>query len=105
MLKLILGRREDRSDDPLLNALDQLESGVMLVSAMSREDGCSARLACRIGQLARDKFEDRADFVMGALNTVLPKRFANFSRSFEGVFRDSDLSSCSQECYRCISVP
>ncbi len=100
-------RREDRLHEPdsLEYALEQLESGALMVSALTREDGCSARLACRLGDLAREKFEDRADLIIGAMDSVLPKRFANFSRSFQDVFHDSDRSSCNQECYRCISVP
>ena len=104
------GRRTDRKDDEedsLEYALDQLESGVMMVSAMTREDGCSARLACRLGEMAKEKFDagERADFIMGAVNAVLPQRFKHFSRSFEGVLRETDTSSCSMECYRCISLP
>lgn len=51
---VILGRRNGRVDESILDqTLGNLETGVLMMSALRTEDGCSARLACRLGQAAR----------------------------------------------------
>lgn len=78
-----------------------------MVSALRSDDGCSKRLACRLGKMAKE-----SNFLMGeagealyeAFNVILPDKFTSFARSFRDVASDEDESSCQEECYRCISI-
>ena len=88
-------------------SLGHLESGVMMISALRHEDGCSQRLACKLGKMAKESdflVGDTGDAIMGAVNSVLPERFNSFARSFKAVASEEDESSCEKECYRCISI-
>ena len=103
---------------------------MLLLSALRQEDGCAERLACRLGDLAKESFQDR-DLVLGeegvtigervsvcrmylcsnnsllsclgAVNLVMPDEYSKFSRSFEKVMRDEDRQACHKECFRCFS--
>jgi len=111
---LVLAReREGRvigPEEDVPGALDavmrQLESSILLVGGLrAEEDGCAERLACKLGGLARTGFRD-ADLVTGALNLVMPSKYANFTRSFERALRDDSCSGCqSAECSRrCVEI-
>ena len=80
----------------------------MMVSALRHEDGCSMRLACRLGRLAKESeflAGDTGQSIFGAIHTILPESpFTSFARSFKEVVNDEDESSCNQECFRCISI-
>ena len=86
---------------------ERLESGILMVSALRSNDGCSKRLACRMGKMAKE-----SNFFMGgtgealyeAVNAVLPEKFTSFARSFKDVVNEGDESSCEEECYRCIAI-
>ena len=99
---LVLNARKD-DETVIEQALGHLESGILMMSALKYEGACAERLACRLGDLARDSFDDK-DMLLGAVNMILPEKYNNFSRSFENVFRDDDRSACQKECYRCISL-
>ena len=47
---------------------------ILMVSAMRRDDGCDARLACRLGGLARESAlfsqADNRKMILGAINQV-----------------------------------
>jgi hypothetical protein len=106
---LVLGRRMDRAEDESVieQALGQLESGVMMVSALRHEDGCSMRLACRLGKLAKESdflMGETGEAIFGVVKAVLPDKFTSFARSFKAVASEEDESSCQQECFRCISI-
>merc|ERR1712226_226000 len=106
---VILGRRNGRVDESILDqTLGNLETGVLMMSALRTEDGCSARLACRLGQAARQSNIMNSGTIMETLfegiHTILPERFSTFARSFKKVAKDEDDESCRQECYRCIAI-
>ena len=87
--------------------LDSLETGVLMMSAVRTEDGCSARLACKLGQAARQSQwmkSSTAETLFEGIHTLLPERFSSFARSFKKVARDGNDESCHQECYRCIAI-
>ena len=53
------GDREGRaegaaSSESLSMALNQLESGILMVSSLRQEDGCAQRLACKLGDIAKE---------------------------------------------------
>ena len=70
----VLGRRDERKTDregrsqdssaapapdafspeTLEVALNQLESGILMVSSLTRDDGCAQRLACKLGDIAKE---------------------------------------------------
>ena len=79
-----------------------------MVSALRHEDGCSMRLACRLGRLAKETeflSGDTGQSIFGAVHSILPESpFTSFARSFKEVVNDEDDSSCKQECFRCISI-
>ncbi len=78
-----------------------------MMSALRHGDGCSQRLACKLGKMAKDSEilgGSTGEALMGAVNSVLPERFDSFARSFKAVASSEDESSCEKECYRCISI-
>ena len=108
---VILGRRNGRVEGDKESILDQtlgsLETGVLMMSALRTEDGCSARLACRLGQAARQSNilkSGTMETLFEGIHTILPERFSTFARSFKKVAKDEDDESCHQECYRCIAI-
>ena len=77
------------------------------MSALRHEDGCSMRLACRLGKMARESeilTGDTGQTIVGAVRQIMPEKFNSFTRSFQAVANDEDESSCHQECFRCISI-
>uniref|UniRef100_A0A0K2VCF1 Uncharacterized protein n=2 Tax=Lepeophtheirus salmonis TaxID=72036 RepID=A0A0K2VCF1_LEPSM len=99
---LPLGRRVDE-ETMFETALNQLESGVMMISAIRHEDSCSAKLACKLGDAAKDSFPNK-DMLLGAVNLLLGERFVKFSESFEDVLEGRDRSSCEEKCTRCMAI-
>ena len=78
-----------------------------MMSALRSEDGCSARLACRLGQAARESewlVGDTMNTLFEGIHTILPEKFSSFARSFKKVARNEKDTSCQQECYRCIAI-
>ena len=60
------GRRQE--DDNIIDmAISQLENGVLIMSAIRDGGQCSARLACKLGDMTRDAF-DNNDMVVEAMN-------------------------------------
>ena len=52
---------------------------------LPREGGsCSARLACKLGDLGRGAF-DSEDLLVEAVNLLVPNRYSEFSQNFEQV--------------------
>ena len=100
------GRRSE--EDPLDSAISHLENGVLLLSAIRDGGQCSAKVACKLGQVTRDSFEDTnmivdaVSFIMPALSTA--DKYSNFTESFSRVARQEDNSSCSAECSRCLLI-
>ena len=96
-----------KDDRDLLDGIFyHLESCILLISALRRdtEDGsCSPRLACKLGDYARDSIENQ-DMILGAVQSVIGDKFGNFSRSFEGAITQKDRSSCSTVCSRYLSI-
>ena len=105
-LQLSGGRRSE--EDPLDSAISHLENGVLLLSAIRDGGQCSAKVACKLGQVTRDSFEDTnmivdaVSFIMPALSTA--DKYSNFTESFSRVARQEDNSSCSAECSRCLLI-
>ena len=79
-----------------------------MMSALRREDGCSRRMACRLGQLARSsplwQEGSNLESLLYGLKTILPKKYKGFMTSWEAVAREQDESSCTEECYRCVAI-
>lgn len=51
----------------------------------SRDGGsCSARLACKLGEVGREAQDGAA--IMEAVNLLVPDRYSNFTASFEQVW-------------------
>ena len=104
--QLSIGRRKDgRAEDETMldNALAQLENGVLIMSAIRQGGDCSTRLACKLGDAARDALDDE-HMIVEAMNLLLPNKYSNFTTSFRNVIRGEDRSSCSAKCYRCLVI-
>ena len=107
---MLNGRKEE--DDPLELALDRLESGMLMISALRHESGCQERLACRIGDLAKERFADDSDSILDAVNMILPEKYQSFSQSVKKMMRadkageegEDYRNSCQAECRRCIAL-
>jgi len=100
------GRRtEDESslDFAMDQAIDQLENGVLMLSAIRDGGGCAARLACKLGEMGRQA-SDGQDLLLEAVNFLVPNKYSNFTVDFEKVMRQGDQESCSAECRRCLVI-
>ena len=100
------GLEEDEEESVVDNAMAQLENGVLLMSAIREGGQCSARLACRLGQMTREKSES-ADMILDAVTFLAPtisRRYNNFTSSFSAAVRAEDLSACSAQCSRCLVI-
>ena len=96
------GRRQE--DDNIIDmAISQLENGVLIMSAIRDGGQCSAKLACKLGDMSRDAF-DNNDMVVEAMNFLVPNKYANFTESFTNVIRTDDRSSCSSVCNKCLVI-
>ena len=109
--QLVVGRngRNDADNDSIMDqALSQLETGVMMLTSIRYEDGCSARLACKLGRLAQDSNmldqHPAASFVLDSVSGLLPDKYSSFARAFKSVAKAEDDSACQKECYRCIAI-
>ena len=111
---MTFGRSDDTSrkvsDDPLDMAISQLETGVLLMSAIrdtgTSGDTCSAKLACKLGQITRNSF-DSPNMIIDAVSFIAPSlsnKYSNFTESFSKVARSEDESSCAAECSRCLVI-
>ena len=79
----------------------------MIPNDFRYEDGCSEKLACKLGKLARNSemfSSSMAESVIQGASKMLPRKYGNFARSFNAVVKEEDESSCQKECYRCISI-
>ena len=79
----------------------------MMMGALRHQDGCSLRLACRLGKLAKNSSllkGQTAEALFHGVNAILPQKYGSFARNFKAVAQDEDLSSCEKECYRCIAI-
>ena len=99
---------EEEEESVLDNAMAQLENGVLLMSAIRAGGDCSARLACRLGQMTRQN-SDSADMILDAVEFLAPtisgsSRYTNFTSSFSAAVRAEDLSACSAQCSRCLVI-
>ena len=100
------GRRSD--EDPLDTAISHLENGVLLLSAIRDGGQCSAKVACKLGQVTRESFAntevivDAVSLIMPALSTA--EKYSNFTESFSREARSEDTSYCSAECNRCLVI-
>ena len=95
-------------ENVLDSAMAQLENGVLLMSAIRAGGDCSARLACRLGQMTRQNSES-ADMILDAVEFLAPSissssRYSNFTSSFSAAVRSEDLSACSAQCSRCLDI-
>lgn len=107
--QIVVGRksRVDEDESLLDQALGQLETGVMMISALRYEDGCSQRLACKLGQMARSSEllkGQTMNAVFQGVSSFLPEKYSSFARSFRAVADEEDESACQKECYRCIAI-
>lgn len=102
---VVLGRKDDLDGDLALldHTINQLESGILMISSLRRQDTCAEKLACKLGGLAKEQFDD-SEMILGALKMFVPESFSNITRSFEGSYRSIDTDSCRQECYRCVNL-
>ena len=99
-----LGRSERRDEDTMLDqAIDHLENGVLMLSAIRGGGGCAAKLACHLADVTKDSF-DNHDIIVDAINFLVPNKYSNFTESFESVVQSNDRSVCSNECSRCLSL-
>ena len=101
-------RVREEEDNMLDSAMAQLENGVLLMSAIRAGGDCSARLACRLGQMTRQNSES-ADMILDAVEFLAPtisgsSRYTNFTSSFSAAVRAEDLSACSAQCSRCLVI-
>ena len=99
-------RRTD--EDPLDTAISHLENGVLLLSAIRDGGQCSAKVACKLGQVTRDSFAN-TDMIVEAVSLIMPalstsEKYSNFTESFSKVARSEDSASCSAECSRCLVI-
>ena len=99
---------EEEEENVLDSAMAQLENGVLLMSAIREGGECSARLACRLGQMTRQN-SDSADMILDAVEFLAPtisgsSRYSNFTSSFSAAVRSGDLSDCSAQCSRCLVI-
>ena len=99
---------EGEEENVLDSAMAQLENGVLLMSAIRAGGDCSARLACRLGQMTRQN-SDSADMILDAVEFLAPtisgsSRYTNFTSSFSAAVRAEDLSACSAQCSRCLGI-
>ena len=105
--QLSLGRSDDGGrpeDDNIIDmAISQLENGVLIMSAIRDGGECSAKLACKLGDMTKDAFENN-DMVVEAMNFLVPNKYANFTESFTNIIRTDDRSSCSAKCHRCLVI-
>ena len=102
---LVLGRRQDRAENENESVIEmtlaQLETGVMMIGALRHQDGCSKRLACRLGQMARDSEflgGDTGQTIVGAVHAILPEKYTSFARSIQAVAENEvseDLHVCT----------
>lgn len=95
---------EEEEDNMLDSAMAQLENGVLLMSAIREGGECSARLACRLGQMTRQNSES-AEMIVDAVQFLAPtisSRYTNFTNSFSAAVRAEDLAACSVQCSRCL---
>jgi len=97
------GRRRQEDDNIIDMAISQLENGVLIMSAIRDGGQCSARLACKLGDMTKEAFENN-DAVVEAMNFLVPNKYANFTESFTAVIRSEDRSSCSAECNKCLVI-
>lgn len=100
------GRRSE--EDSLDTAISHLENGVLLLSAIRDGGQCSAKVACKLGQVTRDSFAN-TDMIVDAVSLIMPalstaEKYSNFTESFSRVARSEDSSSCSAECSRCLVI-
>lgn len=106
--QIVVGRKSRVEDESLLDqALGQLETGVMMMSALRYEDGCSQRLACKLGQMARTSEilkGQTMNTIFQGVSSFLPEKYSSFARSFRAVADEEDESACQKECYRCIAI-
>jgi hypothetical protein len=107
------GRKDDDAASDVERVLNQIENGMMMLGALRREEGCSQLLACRLGDVARERLgmdlldaDNSAVHVLAdAVGHVLPDRvFGNFSRSLLMSLSDSTRSGCQLKCSRCLDV-
>jgi len=106
----LFGRKEGRRvedegslDFALDQAIDQLENGVLMLSAIREGGGCAARLACKLGEMGREA-PDGQELLLEAVNFLVPDKYSNFTVDFEKVMRRGDQGSCSAECRRCLVI-
>lgn len=100
------GTARQVSEDPLDQALNQLESGVLLMSAIRNGGTCSAKLACKLGEMTRTSFES-PNMIIDAVSFIVPtlsSKYSNFTESFSKVAKSEDMSSCSAECSQCLII-
>ncbi|TRY63437.1 hypothetical protein TCAL_04306, partial [Tigriopus californicus] len=69
---VVLGRKDDLDGDLALldHAINQLESGILMISSLRRQDTCAEKLACKLGGLAKENFDD-SEMLLGALKMVV----------------------------------
>ena len=99
-------RRADTSDDPLDVAISQLENGVLIMSAIRDGGQCSAKLACKLGEMAKNSL-DNTDMVIDAVSFIAPSvssKYSNFTETFSSVARSGESESCSVECSKCLVI-
>ena len=106
--QLTFGRknRAQEEESVLDNAISQLENGVLLMSAIREGGDCSARLACKLGQMTRQT-SGSVDMIVDAMDFIAPtisSRYTNFTQSFSAAARAEDFGSCSAECTKCLLI-
>ena len=98
------GRSDDA--DPLDLAIDQLQNGVLIMSAIRDGGQCSAKLACKLGQMTRESFES-PNMILDAMDFIVPtfaNKYSNFTDEFSKAVNTEEYSSCSAECSRCLVI-
>ena len=106
--QLTFGRKDraEEEESMLDSAISQLENGVLLMSAIRDGGECSAKLACKIGQMTRQS-SGNTDMIVDAVSFIAPtisNRYTNFTQIFSSAVRSEDLSSCSVECSKCLVI-
>ena len=103
-------RRLETTEDPLDVAINQLENGVLLMSAIRDGGQCSAKLACKLGEMAKNSFEN-TNMIIDAVSFIAPSvssKYSNFTETFSSVARSRSRSehseSCSAECSKCLVI-